>query len=170
MDLEDAGFSSAAPISFCRFLHPSIHPCTRPSIPPLCSTMKLNPFLNTRTTSVTLIDRITKSFLFSKSLSRDMAGYRTLFLTNWPFSPFKNSAGHLKSWRMLISSGRPGSGCADQSEIQKKPRWLVWCLISLHELDSELCIQKLSFVWSQKYYRAAFLQIVEYYLSIIKMY
>lgn len=81
---------------------------------------------------------------------------------------------------MLISSGRPGPGCAHQSEIQKNPRRLVCCLIvymnstvscdSLHKLDSELCIQKLSFVWSQKYYRAAFPQIAEYYLSIIKMY
>lgn len=39
-DLEDADFSGAAPIPFCRFFA-SIHPCISLFIPPLC-TVKLN--------------------------------------------------------------------------------------------------------------------------------
>ena len=57
---------------------------------------------------------------------------------------------------MLISSERPGPACAEQGEIQKKTKKVTGLLPnSLHELNSGLCIQKLSFVRSQKYYRAA---------------
>lgn len=57
---------------------------------------------------------------------------------------------------MLISSERPGPGCAKQGETQKNPKKVTGLLPnSLCELDSGLYIQKLSFVGSQKYYRAA---------------
>lgn len=123
MDVEDAGFSVAAPVLFCRFLHPSMHL----SIPPPCSTVNLNPSLNTGAIPPTLTERFTKSFSsFLQIIAKQIASCRTLQFPHWPFSVFKNSAIHLKSWRMLISSG-----CAEPGEIQKKAptRWLVWCLI-----------------------------------------
>lgn len=75
MDLEDAAFSGAAPIPFCRFLHPSIYPCIRLSIPP--------PALRSSATEyrghISNLNRDLQRALplSSKFLSREMAGDRT---------------------------------------------------------------------------------------------
>lgn len=56
MDLEDADFSGAAPIPFCRFLHPSMY------LPVCLSPLHCEPQpQNTGATSLTLTERFTES-------------------------------------------------------------------------------------------------------------
>lgn len=119
-DLEDADFSGAAPIPFCRFLHPSIHASVCSSLPSALwsSTREYRGHISN------LNREIYKGLFFPPNACQKK--WQVTELPNWPLSPFKNWAVHLGSWRMLTSAERPGSGQTEQSEIQRKSaNWFV---------------------------------------------
>lgn len=153
MDLEDASFSGAAPIPFCRFLHPSIRNLSvRPSPLQHCEPQPLFEYRG-----------------HLSQLNREI--YKELFLFPPNYRQEKWQAAELFCCLIghsVLSKIQPFTWRAVNPFWKAWP-WLCWTrwdpkktkkvtgLLpnSLHELDSGLCIQKLSFVGSQKYYRAA---------------
>lgn len=64
MDLEDAGFSGAALIPFCRFLHPSVRASVRPSLPSAALWTSTALWIRGRATSLTLTEIYKELLLF----------------------------------------------------------------------------------------------------------